>query len=499
MTTGGNIVSGRGLVVSETEYRLLEALRGKVKPGFPYTVEDLSKMTGLPRSSVEAVVSLLAGKGVVEVARQKRRTIKLSDEGRRYLEQGFPEERLARLLAERGGRLSLSEAVKELGENASIAIANALKLGMVRKEGGNLVLAGDTRSPHRVLLEKILRGESLSDEELKALRRRRLVDVEEETETKVVFREAPEEVLSRASIEVGALLAEHLETGLWRRLRLRKYDVTAQPPQIIPHRPHYFVEFLETVRDAMIEMGFVEVEFPAVELELWNYDVLFQPQYHPARSPTDTFYLEAEEDAYEVPSRELIDRVKHIHERGWGYRWDPRIAMRLILRSHTTAVSARVLHLGVKPPFRVFTIGRVYRVEKVDPKHLPEFHQLDGIAAEDGITFRDLLGLLAEFFERLGIREYRFRLAYFPFTEPSAEAYVRIRDEWLEVLGCGLFRPEVLEALGVDYPVAAWGMGLERVAMAIYGLSDIRDLYTFDVNRVREFNVRWETYARAKV
>ena len=151
------------------------------------------------------------------------------------------------------------------------------------------------------------------------------------------------------------------------------------------------------------------------------------------------------------------------------------------------------------PPFRVYTIGRVYRVEKVDPRHLPEFHQLDGIMGAYDVTFRDLMGILAEILERLGIKDFKFKPAYFPFTEPSTEVMVRLGDQWLEVLGAGMFRPEMLAVLGIDYNVAAWGMGIERLAMALYGLRDIRELYSHDIRCLQRTSYRWYIYAGAQV
>ena len=360
----------------------------------------------------------------------------------------------------------------------------------------------DYRSPDRELLERVARGEQVGESALRLLRRRKLVRTVEDTRTLLRLSEDVDTLLSRATVEIGALTADLIRSGVWRRYRLKRYDITAAPPRLRPARFHVLAEFIDYLRDVMREMGFVEVEHPAIELEFWNYDALFQPQFHPARSPTDTFYV-AKELRLEEPPAELARRVAEVHERAWRYRWSLEAAERLILRSHTTAVSARLLwyiaRTGTRPPFRFFTVGRVYRVEKVDPKHLPEFHQLDGIASEEEMGFRDLLGILAEFFERIGIREYRFRLAYFPFTEPSAEAYVRVRGEWIEVLGCGMFRPEVLEPFGIDYPVAAWGMGIERLVMSLYGVSDIRDLYSYDVSKLEAFNGRWARYAGTTV
>ncbi|KSW11953.1 phenylalanine--tRNA ligase subunit alpha [Pyrodictium occultum] len=496
---------GARIPVSESEYRLLERLVGRVEPGKPYTTEALARLTGLDRSQVEALARLLAEKGLLQLEERVSERYRLTEEAERYLREGFPEERLARLLAEHGGRMPVEEARRLLGGEFGIAMANASRKGWVRVESGEIVLAAEPPlvAEERRLLERLSRGERVSGDDLRMLRRRRLVEPVKEKATFITLEEPPEKLLGRVEVEVGALTRRMLETGEWRRVRLRRYNVAAEPPRLYPGRLHFFRQLIEHIRDVMKELGFVEVEEPPVELEFWNYDVLFQPQYHPARSPTDTFYLRQPREG--EPPRELAEMVRRAHEeglagsRGWGYRWDPSRAARLILRSHTTAVSARVLAQRPRPPFRFFSIGRVYRVETVDPHHLPEFHQVDGIASEDGVSLRWLMGMLGELLERLGLREYRFRPAYFPFTEPSLEGYVRVGSQWLEVLGAGLFRPEMLAALGIDYPVAAWGMGIERLAMALYGLSDIRQLYSSDARFLSTIPSRWRLYAGAPV
>jgi len=244
------------------------------------------------------------------------------------------------------------------------------------------------------------------------------------------------------------------------------------------------------VRDVLKEMGFREVRGPIVELELFNFDMLFQAQDHPAREIHDSLWVKAGPVDVTRAYGDLVERVSRIHETWWSYKWDPSIASRLMLRSQTTAVSARVIASKPKPPMRFFTIGRVYRRDVVDASHLPEFHQLDGIEGYPGYTFRELLGTLREICERLGL-EVKFKPGYFPFTEPSVEGYVKLpTGKWLELFGAGLFRPEVLEMAGLDYPVGAWGFGIERLAAAYYGIPDIRVLYTANIEYIRGFTLR---------
>jgi len=215
-------------------------------------------------------------------------------------------------------------------------------------------------------------------------------------------------------------------------------------------------------------------------------DALFTPQDHPAREMQDTFYT-AVPRRIPIEDEEYASRVARLHELHWGGRWSREEAERALLRTHMTVSSIRALYAmrGREPPFKVFSIGRVFRREAIDSTHLPEFTQIDGIVAEEGATLRDLMGLLSEFLRKMGIREFKFRPSYFPYTEPSLEVVARVGGRELELFGSGIFRPEVTEPLGIEVPVLAWGGGLERLAMALFGLDDIREIYNNDVAWLR--------------
>jgi phenylalanyl-tRNA synthetase alpha chain len=189
-----------------------------------------------------------------------------------------------------------------------------------------------------------------------------------------------------------------------------------------------------------------------------------------------------------------VERVRRTHEcgwitgsTGWGYKWSREEAKKLVMRTHTTATTIRYLAKHKKPPVKVFSVDRVYRNEKVDRKHLAEFHQFEGIIMDKNVTIRDLIGILTEFYKRLGLEKVRFWPSYFPYTEPSLQSSVYIAkwDAWVELCGMGMFRPEVLEPLGIKYPVLAWGGGLERLIMIKLGVDDMRDLYRNKLSWIR--------------
>ncbi|MEM2985515.1 MAG: phenylalanine--tRNA ligase subunit alpha, partial [Candidatus Caldarchaeum sp.] len=170
---------------------------------------------------------------------------------------------------------------------------------------------------------------------------------------------------------------------------------------------------------------------------------------------------------------------------GWRYKRSPEAARRLLLRTHTTATTIRHLATVKQPPVKVFCVDRIFRNEKVDWKHLAEFHQIEGIVVERDASLRMLMGVLRDFYSRLGLREIRFKPSYFPYTEPSMEVEVRLGGRWLELGGSGIFRPETTYPFGVKHPVLAWGLGLERLAMVIYGLEDIRTFHLNDLGWLR--------------
>ena len=500
---------GRDLVsLSEGEY---EVLKRMAERGFRKgSLEEASRLLGRPPATLASIFELLASKGLVKVETREKRAYRLTERGARELEGFLPEEEAIRILSERGGSAPLEDLDAIMGSERLAAAIRFLKgrgLAEVREEGDRKILA--LRVPveralmeagrARRVLESIAKGEDPRDEEeLRDLLRRGLVRKEDHREKWIAATADPASVLKVAVVSVSKLTADMIASGAWRRASLKPYNVEAEPPRIYPAMLHFLQEFIEELRDIMREMGFREVQGPLVELELFNFDLLFQAQDHPAREVHDTLRPDLPPADLAGGLEELASRAKSVHERGWAnvkYEWRSEVAARRVLRSQMTSVSARILS-GValggqpRPPIRFFSLGRVFRRESIDSRHLPEFHQLDGIEGWEGYTFRDLLGTLAEIGERLGLRLI-FKPAYFPFTEPSVEGYARLPNgSLMELFGAGLFRPEVLEMAGIDYPVGAWGMGVERLAAAYYGVSDIRELYERDVTKLRERRVK---------
>jgi len=275
-------------------------------------------------------------------------------------------------------------------------------------------------------------------------------------------------------------------------------DIYVNPK--FPAKRHPLVVFIESIREIFVGMGFCEISGPLVESAFWNFDSLFVPQDHPARDMHDTFYLKNPKEISIYKFDEFRDNVKKTHENGWitgsngwGYKWSEDIAKKPLLRTHTTTVTARYLSKLKKDdlPSKVFCIGKTFRNEAIDYKHLPEFYQVEGIVVDENANFRNLLGILREFYDEMGFK-LRFRPAYFPYTEMSVEpeVYIEERNEWIEMGGAGIFRPEVvIPLLGFECPVLAWGLGLDRLVALKLGLSDIRELYISDLEWLRKSRV----------
>jgi phenylalanyl-tRNA synthetase alpha chain len=331
------------------------------------------------------------------------------------------------------------------------------------------------------------------DSTLEELRKRGLLEVREEKTRILSLTEAGWRVeLGPEVEEISELTPELLSTGAWRTARFKRYNVLAPVSPVYPAKLHPQQRVIEEIREILIGMGFKEIPSRIVETEFWNFDALFQAQDHPAREIHDT--LSVSKPSHGAVPEELLRKVARAHERGvagscgWGYRFNPEISRRLLLCSQTTAATVHFLAGCPSPPVKVFCIGRVFRHEKIDYKHLAEFYQCEGIVMDRGLTLRDMFGYLKEIVRRLGFEKVRFRPSYFPYTEPSAEAlvYHEGRGEWIEILGAGMFRPELLVPLGIRYPVLAWGIGLTRLIMLKLGVEDIRMLFSNDLKWLRE-------------
>jgi phenylalanyl-tRNA synthetase alpha chain len=263
-------------------------------------------------------------------------------------------------------------------------------------------------------------------------------------------------------------------------------------------RTNPYAKFLEDVKDKLASLGFEEFDGPLVETEFWNSDALFMPQFHSARDIHDVYRITgpSKPDGYAYArtiEEPWLSNVAEAHEnggktgsRGWRYNFDRDFTRRLILRSQGTVLSAKTLpHANI--PGKYFGIVRCFRYDKVDATHLSDFYQTEGIVLGEDVNLKTLLGMLEMFAREVaGAKEVKYVPGYFPFTEPSVEVHIKHPAlGWFELGGSGIFRPEVTESLGVSVPVAAWGIGIDRMALMALGLNDLRELFSCDIENVR--------------
>ena len=279
--------------------------------------------------------------------------------------------------------------------------------------------------------------------------------------------EVREEIEVKLDEAKKGLLSKAMEI----KLKAETIDVT-MPGKARPlgHR-HPMNQVIDNIKNIFIGMGYEIAEGPEIELAYYNFEALNIPKDHPARDEQDTFYINGKGD--------------------------------FLLRTQTSPIQVRVME-NKKPPIRIIAPGRVYRSDEVDATHSPIFHQLEGLVIDKGITMGDLKGALAVFAKELfgEDTQVRFRPHHFPFTEPSAEVDVSCfkcggkgcrfckGSGWIEILGCGMVHPHVLEVSGIDpeeYTGFAFGIGLERIALLKYEIDDMRLLYENDIRFLRQF------------
>ncbi|MDR2767142.1 MAG: phenylalanine--tRNA ligase subunit alpha [Treponema sp.] len=517
----------------------------RYQKGDELTIDRVESDLGLKSGNGNQALSWLAGKGIVtELRRDTAVFYELTALGREWKEKGSPEERIIELVRIQSG-LGLPEIAAALrlpNRDVGSAFGSLSRLGVLAMDGGKRVVmvlppdqiengrpakgaAAEHFSLVRGLFDKaaareltaeagagvtgLLPAAELSPDEKNAIagmaKKRGAADaafrqIERET---VVFgfssaetdRDQIAAALEAAGItgeEIGALDAGMLASGSWKGRVFRSYNVRVPPTRLIPGRTNPYAQFLEGVKDKLSSLGFEEFDGPLVETEFWNSDALFMPQFHSARDIHDVYRLAAPERAGAV-EEPWLSNVAAAHEtggvsgsRGWTYSFDRDFTRRLILRSQGTVLSAKTLPRA-KIPGKYFGIVRCFRYDKVDATHLPDFYQTEGIVLGEEVNLKTLLGMLEMFaMEVAGAKEVKYVPGYFPFTEPSVEVHIKHPVlGWFELGGSGIFRPEVTESLGVHVPVAAWGIGIDRMALMALGLNDLRELFSCDIENVR--------------
>jgi phenylalanyl-tRNA synthetase alpha chain len=492
--------------LSQNEKKVLLALKKLHGQGSP---EDIFKTGGFSQDvEIANASSWLQSKKLVTVDNHLKTVYSLGKEGKRFVEKGLPEKRALKILAEKKGTLTLKDLSGVLEPDEIPVAIGWLKTNgwaTLRKEKETIIeittkgknaLTEMTEEERLLYLLHEHPEQEIEKNTIKPLASRKNVIKEKDLITSsIILTEYGKKVVDTGfeiQEEISQVTSAIIKNNEWKQKTIRPYDIHAFAPALYGGKPHPLIKLISEIRQIFVEMGFQEIQGDYVESCFWNMDVLFIPQDHPAREMQDTFYCK-------VPSRlpinepQLLKEVAEVHENGgstgstgWGYTFSKAEGERALLRTHTTVNTIRYLYNHPKPPCKVFSLERVFRNEDIDTTHLPEFYQIEGIINEEDANFRQLIGILKEFYRRMGFEKIRFRPGYFPYTEPSMEVEVFWNARWMELGGSGIFRPEVTEPIGVKNPVLAWGLGLERLAMLRYGLTDIRSLYISDLEWLRK-------------
>ena len=487
------------------------------------TVEQIGSLAGLDAARVRRALEWLLTRNALElVSEETRRYVSLTETGKQYATLKIPELRILER-AEEGVTMSDLQVCTDLDAAEISPAVGALKHAKLIQfgQGGKLMLCqGDCSAfisiqeliskymdQDEILWDEIPAEDQCAIEEHSRKRGKskgifriddRIIRCYRLTEQGLKLRNGIIQLGLTGNVE-SQVRPEHLKDGAWRKLQYRKYALDIKPPRLITGKRHPYREFLDFVKRKLTTMGFQEMTGDHVEPEFWNMDALYMPQFHSARDIHDAYFTKFPTHAKEI-EEPYWSKVAEAHANGggtgssgWGYKFDRDRSRQLVLRSQGTALSSRQLHTA-KVPGKYFGMARCFRYDSVDATHAADFFQVEGIVLAPDITFRTLLGLLKMFaLEVAKAQEIRFTPAYFPFTEPSVEAHIKHPViGWMEMGGAGIFRPEVTKPQGVDVPVIAWGLGLDRMAMVAMGIDDIRDLFTTDLNRIRSTRINIE-------
>ncbi|MEM2874193.1 MAG: phenylalanine--tRNA ligase subunit alpha [Candidatus Nanoarchaeia archaeon] len=495
--------------LQDAEIVVLKSLRR----GAVLSTEELTAKTRLSQETINRAALWLQNKQLLSVREHPHFLIRLSKLGEKYATTELPERKFLQTIMTKAmypddiakcAGLNKQEILFSLGywktKNAISIEAGKIAITSVGKDYLQKSTLEET------FLKKLRQKGEIPYEELpledqaafEALLKRGLVNKIEKKIREFLITQLGVKVADAVKSEtrIGQLTPQLIKTGAWKSSAFRRFDVTAPVPKLWPGKKQVYRAFLDAVKEELVALGFEEITGPLVEMSFWNLDALYMPQDHPARGIHDIYYVK--EPKYGKLSKiNLLHAIRAVHEnggktgsKGWQYTFNEQESARLMLRSHGTALSARMLaNPNVKIPGAYFAIARVYRPDICDAAHLTEFNQCEGIVLGENLNFRNLLGLLAEFMKKLtGSEKFRFVPGYFPFTEPSVEGafwHAELR-KWIEIGGAGILRPEVTLPLGIKVPVLAWGLGIDRLFMIKENISDIRQLFSSDIQWLRE-------------
>jgi phenylalanyl-tRNA synthetase alpha chain len=492
--------------LSPIERKLIPLLAENSIPADSLANEDIDKTTIL------RAAEYLKKKKLVEIEGSEGERIELGVFGVHYQKNHLPERVLLNTI-DKEKEVMIKDIKKKTGLNdneAKVALGTLKKKALIDLKDGKLMLNAKPEEVSKRFMEEVFLGSlprelsSLEPEEKFALenlrKRKEIVEIVQNKETSIKLTSDGLEIQKeKLDIELLEQLTPQILKGNgFKNKKFRRYDLTAGVPRIYGGKRHFVNQAMDHAKSIWLEMGFKEMSGNNVESGFWVFDSLFTAQDHPVREMQDTFYLKNAKA--KLPDKKIVDAVKKAHEggidgsSGWNQEWKEEGAKKVLLRTHTTSLSARKLmeigkDLENNVPVKYFALDKCFRNETVDWSHGFEFIQTEGIVIDENANFKQLIGYLTEFYKKMGYEKVRVRPAYFAYTEPSLEVDVfhPVHKKWVELGGAGMFRPEVtIPMFGRHIPVLAWGQGMDRIIMEYFGITDLRDMFKNDINQLRE-------------
>ena len=479
-------------------------------------LEAISRSSKLSKIEVMRALQWLENKQLLKINIQTKKQVFLDKNALLYKEQGLPERNFLKVLSSEFKGLNVIVKKAKLSRQEVNAVIGILKKsGAIETRPGEILQVKITPKAKEILAKKSeeelflhqsfpLNLQQVDTKLIKSLiKRQDFIKIIEIKSVSVQLTELGKKIaqIDLSSQVVNRLTSKMLKTGEWKDKTFRAYDVEINVPQVYEGKKHFVNQAIRYAKNIWIEMGFKEMTGNIVNTSFWNFDALFTAQDHPVREMQDTFFLGGKHEFGKLPDKKIVDKVKLMHESGgdiqssgWQYSWDEKEAKKNVLRTHTTVLTAKKLAALKEKDFpaKFFALGKNFRNEALDWKHLFEFNQTEGIVVDENANFRHLLGYLKQFFTKMGYPQARFRPAFFPYTEPSVEIDVfhSVKKEWVEFGGAGMLRPEVVvPLLGKEIPVLAWGPGFDRTILEYWNITDMRDLYKNDLKRIREMKM----------
>lgn len=479
------------------------------------SLKELENASGLKEIEAMRALQWMENKGILKIKQELKEVINLDKNGIDYREKGLPERRFLEQIKDKK-EVRVSDIVIPKDElNIAIgALRKKAAIDLKKDQTGNLMVSITEQgksliqkeSFEELFLKKLpMEVSKLKPEEKFAfdslIKRKEIikadvVKIRTVNMTDVGLKLSKEKISSNF---IDSLTTEMLKEGSWKNKDFRSYDIKINVPKIFVGKKQHYRAFIDNVRGKLVSMGFKEMTGPMVESDFWDMDALYMPQFHSARDIHDAYYIK--DPKYGQIDEALMKKVKAAHEngfntgsRGWRYTFDVLRTKRLLLRTQGTACSARKLSSkDIQIPGKYFGITRCFRYDVVDATHNCDFNQTEGFVAEEGLTFGHLKGMLKMFAEEFAQTEtIKIVPDYFPFTEPSAGLMAKHPEMgWIELAGSGMFRPEMTKPLGVDVPVIAWGIGVDRLAMFALNIKDIRQLFSHDLSVLRQMKVMY--------